>query len=64
MKDGLRSEQMRSIDLLASGSLTADLISGAGLQVGAGEVGTAEIADAGVTAVKQSFAGTGSPPTG
>jgi len=64
MKDGLRSEQMRSIDLLASGSLTADLISGAGLQVGAGEVGTTEIADSGVTSVKQAFASTGSPPTG
>jgi len=64
LRDGLKSEEMRAIDMFATGSMTADILSGAGLQVGAGEVGTTEIADAGVTAVKQSFAGTGSPPTG
>jgi len=74
MKDGLRSEQMRSIDMLAAGSITADLISGAGLYVGPGEVGSTEIADNAITAtqieassitsVKQAFASTGSPPTG
>jgi len=64
MEDGLKSEQMLAIDMLATGSLTAGILSGAGLQVGAGEVGTAEIADSGVTAVKQSFVTAGSPPTG
>jgi len=54
MKDGLKSEQMKAIDLFATGSLTADLISGAGLHVGAGEVGAEE----------QNFVSAGSPPTG
>jgi len=51
--DGLASGELRTVDLTATGSVQAALISGATTQVGATEIGTDEIADDAITAAKQ-----------
>ena len=66
LNDGIPSGQIKATDITLTGSLLAEILSGATLQagttsVGAGEVGTSEIASQAITVPKQAFVGTGSP---